>query len=77
MKFLAMFSINRPEDHDFLVQMKHSDGSVMRVFVANPNLAKTYDDIEVVDRASDNCGQYAEPWILFNVGNEYLTMPIS
>ena len=40
MKFLAMFSINRPEDHDFLVQMKHSDGFVMRVLVANPKLAR-------------------------------------
>lgn len=65
-----------PEDHDFLAQIEHSNGGVMRIFEADPKLAKIYDNIEVVDRASDDCGQVAEPWMLFDIGGKYLAAPI-
>ncbi len=70
------YLLYQPEDHDFLAQIEHSNGGVMRIFEADPKLAKIYEDIEVVDRASDDCGQVAEPWMLFDIGGKYLAAPI-
>ena len=70
------YVLYQPEDHDFLAQIEHSNGGVMRIFEADPKLAKIYDNIEVVDRASDDCGQVAEPWMLFDIGGKYLAAPI-
>ena len=74
-KYLG-YVVHLPQKDEFLAYTKETRVITERVFSKTPDAAKVYTSYDIALREAKACNQHAEPWLLFDVGNQYYVAPV-
>lgn len=70
------YVVHLPNEDEFLAYSKASAGMVQRAFAKSPAGAKVYKSYKKAVRDAKGCKQHAEPYLLFDLGDEYIVHPV-
>lgn len=70
------YVVHLPNEDEFLAYSKASAGMVQRAFAKSPAGAKVYKSYKKAVRDAKGCKQHAEPYLLFDLGDQYVVHPV-
>lgn len=73
-KYLG-YVVHLPGEDEFLAYAEVKKGLEKRVFSQTPDTAKVYKSYKKALQDAKSCEQLAEPWILFDIGDQYHIAP--
>lgn len=70
------YIVHLPNEDEFLAEFISTEVIEKRLFVKTPKLAKVYNDHRNAIRDSKKCKQKAEVCLLFDVGRQFIVIPM-
>lgn len=70
------YVVHLPDSDEFLASFEDTPEVTKRSFSQSPLLAKRYGDYHQALGESQACKQHAEPWLLFDTGDQLVVTPV-
>ena len=70
------YVVHLPRENEFLAYSENSAGIVRRAFGKTPDQSKIFSKYKAAKREAAKCKQKAETWQLFDIGEQYVVLPV-